>query len=41
MKKILILGSGAGGTIVANNLRKRLSPKQTDKPLEYSTVIRR
>ena len=30
MKKILILGSGAGGTIVANNLRKRLSPKQWD-----------
>ena len=28
MKKILILGSGAGGTMVANNLRKKLSPKQ-------------
>jgi sulfide:quinone oxidoreductase len=26
MKKILILGSGAGGTMVANNLRKKLSP---------------
>ena len=25
MKKILILGSGAGGTIVANKLRKELS----------------
>jgi len=30
MKKILILGSGAGGTMVANNLRKKLSPKQWD-----------
>ena len=28
MKKILILGSGAGGTMVANNLRRKLSPKQ-------------
>jgi sulfide:quinone oxidoreductase len=28
MKKILILGSGAAGTMVANNLRKKLSPKQ-------------
>ena len=28
MKKIIILGSGAGGTMVANNLRKKLSPKQ-------------
>ena len=26
MKKILILGSGAGGTMVANHLRKKLSP---------------
>ncbi len=30
MKKILILGSGAGGTMVANHLRKKLSPKQWD-----------
>jgi len=30
MKKIVILGSGAGGTMVANNLRKKLSPKQWD-----------
>ena len=30
MKKILILGSGAGGTMVANNLRKKLSRKQWD-----------
>ena len=30
MKKVLILGSGAGGTMVANNLRKKLSPKQWD-----------
>ena len=30
MKKILILGSGAGGTMVANNLRKKLSPKEWD-----------
>ena len=28
MKKILILGSGAGGTMVANNLRKKLSPSE-------------
>jgi len=28
MKKILILGSGAGGTMVANNLRRKLSSKQ-------------
>ena len=28
MKKIVILGSGAGGTMVANNLRKKLDPKQ-------------
>ena len=28
MKQILILGSGAGGTMVANNLRKKLNPKQ-------------
>jgi sulfide:quinone oxidoreductase len=30
MKKVLILGSGAGGTMVANHLRKKLSPKQWD-----------
>ena len=30
MKKILILGSGAGGTMVANHLRKKLSPGQWD-----------
>ncbi len=30
MKKILILGSGAGGTMVANHLRKKLSPSQWD-----------
>jgi sulfide:quinone oxidoreductase len=30
MKKILILGSGAGGTMVANNLRKKLSPREWD-----------
>jgi len=30
MKQVLILGSGAGGTMVANNLRKKLSPKQWD-----------
>ena len=28
MKKILILGSGAGGTMVANNLCKKLNPKE-------------
>ena len=28
MKKILILGSGAGGTMVANNMRKKLSAKE-------------
>ncbi len=28
MKKILILGSGAGGTIAANKLRKELSPSE-------------
>jgi len=28
MKKIVILGSGAGGTIVANKLRKELSPSE-------------
>jgi sulfide:quinone oxidoreductase len=28
MKKILILGSGAGGTMVANNLRKKLSSSE-------------
>lgn len=27
MKKIVILGSGAGGTMVANHLRKKLSPR--------------
>ena len=30
MKKVLILGSGAGGTMVANNLRKKLSTKEWD-----------
>jgi sulfide:quinone oxidoreductase len=30
MKKILILGSGAGGTMVASHLRKKLSPSQWD-----------
>ena len=28
MKKVVILGSGAGGTIVANKLRKELSPSE-------------
>ena len=28
MKKIVILGSGAGGTMVASNLCKKLDPKQ-------------
>ncbi len=28
MKKIVILGSGAGGTIAANKLRKELSPSE-------------
>jgi hypothetical protein len=30
MKKILILGSGAGLTMVAANLRKRLSTREWD-----------
>ena len=30
MKKILILGSGAGGTMVANQLRKKLNANQWD-----------
>jgi sulfide:quinone oxidoreductase len=30
MKKILILGSGAGGTMVANQLRKKLDANQWD-----------
>jgi len=30
MKKLLILGSGAGGTMTANNLRKKLSTKEWD-----------
>ncbi|MCP4371380.1 MAG: NAD(P)/FAD-dependent oxidoreductase [Deltaproteobacteria bacterium] len=30
MKKVLILGSGAGGTMTANNLRKKLSAKEWD-----------
>ena len=30
MKKVLILGSGAGGTMVANNLRKKLNTKEWD-----------
>ena len=28
MRKILILGAGTGGTIMANNLRRTLSPKE-------------
>ena len=28
MKKIVILGSGAGGTMVASQLRRKLSPKE-------------
>jgi sulfide:quinone oxidoreductase len=30
MKKILILGSGAGGTMVANQLRRKLNPREWD-----------
>ena len=30
MKKILILGSGAGGTMVANNLRRKLGVREWD-----------
>ena len=30
MKKLVILGAGTGGTLIANKLRKRLSPAQWD-----------
>ncbi len=39
MKKVLILGSGAGGTMVANNLRKKLSTKEWDITITH--IIRR
>ena len=39
MKKILILGSGAGGTMVANILRRKLSPKQWEVTIIDSDEI--
>ena len=38
MKKIVILGSGAGGTMVASQLRKKLNPKEWEL-MKLHTII--